>query len=163
MDAYAYLLEQLQQGDFRRLRAYTPDTRSKFTTWLVVVARRICVDHLRERYGRGMREGSVRRQLADLLVLELDPDTTPLPDSVANPETHLRTRELSQALTAALARVEPRDRLLLKLRYEDELSAREIAHLMHFPTPFHVYRRLNALLEQVKTALQRRGIEGPEP
>ncbi|HTI06009.1 MAG TPA: sigma-70 family RNA polymerase sigma factor [Gemmatimonadales bacterium] len=164
MDAYAHLLEQLEQGDFRRLRAYTPDSRSKFTTWLVVVARRICVDHLRERYGRTTGTSSVRRRLADLLVDELDPATTPLPDGAAtNPETGLRARELSQAVTATLARLDARDRLLLKLRFADDLPAREIAQLMHFPTPFHVYRRLNAVLEQLKTALHRRGIEGSEP
>src|SRR4029079_1714042 len=52
MDAYAVLLEVFKEDDFRRLRRYTVDPRSKFTTWLVVVARRICLDHLRARYGR---------------------------------------------------------------------------------------------------------------
>src|SRR5947207_9440712 len=52
MDAYAILLEAFKEDDFRRLRRYTVDPRSKFTTWLVVVARRICVDHIRARYGR---------------------------------------------------------------------------------------------------------------
>ena len=161
MDAYEYLLAQLRRDDFRRLRAYTPDTRSKFTTWLVVVARRLCVDRLRERYGRSGEARAVRRQLADFLAGELEtaetPDTrTPLPDA------ELGSRELSSALAAALARLEARDRLLLKLRYEDQLSAREIGQLLHFPTPFHVYRRLNALLEELKAALERRGIDGPD-
>jgi RNA polymerase sigma factor (sigma-70 family) len=169
MDAYAHLLEQLEQGDFRRLRAYTPDSRSKFTTWLVVVARRICVDRLRERYGRRVSDDAesqetraVRRRLADLLFHELD--LTAVSDTrTPNPETTLRARELQQALSSAVARLDPRDRLLLKLRYEDRRSAREIGQLMHFATPFHVYRRLNALLQELKTALQGRGIEGPEP
>ena len=169
MDAYAYLLDQLEQGDFRRLRAYTPDTRSKFTTWLVVVARRVYVDRLRERYGRNVGTGSdsqetraVRRRLADLLVHDLDPATVP-DGTASNPEIDLRTRELHQGLANALARLDARDRLLLTLRYEDQLSAREIGNLMRFPTPFHVYRRLNALLAQLKTSLQRGGIEGSEP
>ena len=37
MDAYAYLLERLSEDSCRKLRAYTEDPRSKFTTWLVVV------------------------------------------------------------------------------------------------------------------------------
>jgi len=57
MDAYAYLLELLRADDCRRLRAYAADGRSKFTTWLVVVARRLCLDHLRHRYGRLREEG----------------------------------------------------------------------------------------------------------
>jgi RNA polymerase sigma factor (sigma-70 family) len=170
MDAYAYLLEQLQRDDFRRLRAYTPEARSKFTTWLVVVARRICVDHLRDRYGRTTDPGNtdsretraVRRRLVDLLAHELDPTALADP-STANPETDLRTRELSQALTDALARLEPRDRLLLNLRFDDQLPAREIGRLMGFPTPFHVYRRLHAVLERLKTTLKRGGVEDSEP
>jgi RNA polymerase sigma factor (sigma-70 family) len=169
MDAYAYLLEQLQRDDFRRLRAYTPDTRSRFTTWLVVVARRLCVDQIRERYGRAASTSStsqetraVRRQLVDLPAHELDPTDTP-DTSHPDPETQIRTRQLSQALTGALARIEPRDRLLLKLRFEDQLAAREIGQVMGFATPFHVYRRLNVVLAQLKAALQGGGIEGSEP
>ena len=162
MDGYAYLLEQLQRDDFGRLRAYTPEARSKFTTWLVVVARRICVDRLREKYGRSGETRAVRRRLVDLLTDELDPHTTADP-SPRNPESELRTRELTRALTGAVSCLEPRDRLLLKLRFEDELSAREIGQLLHFPTPFHVYRRLNGILAELKASLERGGIEGSEP
>ena len=52
MDRYAHVLEQLQQDGFERLRAYAPDGRGKFTTWLTVVVRRLCLDHHRGRYGR---------------------------------------------------------------------------------------------------------------
>ena len=45
MERYAFLLDELKQDDFRRLRKYLADGRGKFTTWLVVVARRLCVDH----------------------------------------------------------------------------------------------------------------------
>lgn len=170
MDAYAYLLEQLRRDDFQRLRAYVSDERTKFTTWLVVVARRLYLDHLRERYGRAT-EGSakgrdarhVRRQLVDLLAEELDASSLTAHATADNPETRLRADELSRALTAALGDLEARDRLLLKLRFEDELPAREIAGIMGFATPFHVYRRLNTLLGRLQEALRQRGIEGPEP
>src|SRR6185503_13736524 len=52
MDRYAFVLEQLRHDDFRRLRAYVADGRSEFSTWLVVVAQRLCRDHQRHRYGR---------------------------------------------------------------------------------------------------------------
>ncbi|HSR14564.1 MAG TPA: hypothetical protein VLL51_02350, partial [Gemmatimonadales bacterium] len=52
MDAYAVLLERLREDDARRLRGFAAEGRGKFTTWLVVVARRICVDWLRHRGGR---------------------------------------------------------------------------------------------------------------
>jgi len=170
MDAYAYLLEQLRRDDFRRLRGYIPDGRTKFTTWLVVVARRLCLDHLRRRYGRLQDAGSgsraaqaVRRELVDFLAEELDASGRKDPRAAGNPETDLRTSELSRALTDAIGALDPRDQLLLKLRFEDGLSAREIGQLMGFPTPFHVYRRLNTLLERLRGALGRRGFQDPEP
>ena len=39
MDAYAYVLEALSEDDLRRLRAYSPRSNTKFTTWLVVITR----------------------------------------------------------------------------------------------------------------------------
>lgn len=170
MDAYAYVLEQLHRDDFRRLRGYVADGRTKFTTWLVVVARRVCLDHLRQRYGRPQESDSsdrdaqaARRRLVDLLAEELDVSGVADATAAGNPETQLRANELSQALAGALSGFEPRDRLLLKLRFEDGLAAREISHVMGFTTQFHVYRRLNAVLEQVRAALRGRGVQDSEP
>lgn len=169
MDAYAYVLEALRQDDLRRLRAYTPIPGSKFTTWLVMVARRLCVDHVRRRYGQPRGEGAaseqvrlVRTRLADLLADDVDPDRLSQPAD-AGPDSELRSRELAQALVSSVAELEPRDRLLLTLRFDDGRAARDIAMIMRFPTPFHVYRRLTAVLAALKESLRRRGIEGPTP
>jgi DNA-directed RNA polymerase specialized sigma subunit len=69
--------------------------------------------------------------------------------------------EQSRALATALAGLEPRDRLLLKLRFEDNLSAREIAGVLRYQTPFHVYRRINALLATLRTELTTRRRQEP--
>ena len=161
MDAFAYLLEQLSADDYRRLRAYAADGRSKFTTWLVVVARRLCLDHHRRRYGRLRGEHAeakrqTRKRLSDLVAEDLGPTHSIASDPA--PDATLEQRELLAALEAAIASLTPPDRLLLSLRYEDDLSAREISRMMRFPTPFHVYRRINQALAQVRTALARRGI-----
>jgi RNA polymerase sigma factor (sigma-70 family) len=169
MEAYAYLLEELRRDDFRRLRAYSTDSRCKFTTWLVVVARRLCLDHLRQRYGRSQGTGSqgqkaraARRRLVDLVADELD--VADLPDPTDDsPEARLRATELSRAVSGAVSDLAPGDRLLLKLRFDDGLGAREIGQLMGFATPFHVYRRLNTLLRELRTALARRGVRDSEP
>ncbi|MGH2625337.1 MAG: RNA polymerase sigma factor, partial [Anaerolineales bacterium] len=71
--------------------------------------------------------------------------------------------EFTESVQSALAELPPRDRLLVNLRFEHDLPAREIARLMGFPTPFHVYRRLNGLLEGLRKALRRRGIAGSGP
>lgn len=164
MDAYAYILEQLRANEFHRLKAYVADGRSKFTTWLVVVARRLCLDHHRARYGRSsVASGSeedrgTRRRLVDLLAEQIDPVALVAPED-SNPEAALEGRQLSEVVAAALATLEPRDRLLVKLRFEDDLPAREIASAMGFPTPFHVYRRLSFLFNALRAELRQRGVQ----
>jgi RNA polymerase sigma-70 factor (ECF subfamily) len=169
MDAYAYLLEQLRRDDCRRLREYTSDSRCKFSTWLVVVARRLCLDRQRQRYGRRQQDGpsseaarAQRRRLVDLVTEELD--LSSLPDPVdTDPEAQLRARELGHALSRALNSLAPRDRLLLTLRFEDGLSASKIGRIMGFATPFHVYRRLTSILDQLRAALTGVGVSDSEP
>jgi RNA polymerase sigma factor (sigma-70 family) len=168
MDAYAFILEQLRRDDFTRLSAYVANSRCKFSTWLVVVSRRLCLDHLRQRYGRARDPAesayhgeprAARRRLMDLLGESIDPDRIAQPSS-ADPESELEARDLNEALASALSALHARDRLLLKLRFEDGLSAREIAEVMDLATPFHVYRRLNALLASLRRWLLRRGVKG---
>lgn len=171
MDRYAYILEQLQRDDFRRLRAFEPDARGSFEIWLVAVARRLCLDQYRQRYGRppsAARDHSARlartgrRRLVDLLGESLE--TTAIPD-VASPDPvqELAATELRTALADSIARLDYRDRMLLRLLFEEDLSAREVAHLMGFPTLFHVYRRRNHVLGLLRRHLRERGLEGPEP
>jgi len=168
MDAYAVILEELSRDDFRRLRGYSADPRSKFTTWLVVVARRICVDLHRARYGR-RREGDssagaenrrVRRQLEDLVSADTDLATV-ADESRGLPDQELIRGELSGALSLVMGRLAAEDRLLLKLRFEDGMSASEIAPILRVSSQFQVYRRINALLADLRQALLARGVEGP--
>jgi DNA-directed RNA polymerase specialized sigma24 family protein len=67
------------------------------------------------------------------------------------------------ALDAALATLSPSDQVLLRLRFDDGLSAQQIARTLHYPTPFHVYRRINALLARLRELLRARGIESSVP
>ena len=175
MDAYAHVLDQLRDQDFRRLRAYAADPRSRFTTWLVVVARRLCVDLYRARHGRdrhdprddrqpddGPDDHRARRRLADLTAADVDVDTISDERSV-RADAGMLEAELQSALAAAVGELPPADRLLLKLRFDDGLTASEIARAFRLPTPFHVYRRVNALLAGLRGALRDRGVEGPCP
>ena len=175
MDAYARVLERLRADDFRRLRGYVPDGRSRFTTWLVAVVRRLCLDWHRERYGRARAEGSARAREAHerrrrLTSLAMDVGVEEFKDGAdagtsqtEGPDELLRSRELLDALEAALATLTPADQVLLRLRFDDDLSAQQIARTLHYPTPFHVYRRINAVLAQLRQALRARGIESSVP
>ena len=169
MDAYAFVLEALRENDHHRLRAYAPDGRTQFATWLVVVTRRLALDHLRQRYGRARSEDAdrkaehtARRKLQDLLAAEVEPDQLPDRDG-AGPEAALRRAELAARLDRAVGELPPEDRLLLVLRYVDERPVREIARALRLKTVFHAYRRLNATIALLRERLRRLGVDEAEP
>ena len=167
MDAYAYVLEQLRRDGFKRLRAFSGDGAEHLSRWLVVVARRLCLDFRRQRYGRNRDatpdiDRKARRRLVDQVWDSQDPAELP-GSSSSNPEWQLRNQDREQALAEVLDQLEPRDQLLLALRFENGLSARQIAGIMHWPSTFHVYRRLNKLLPDLRSRLLDRGVEDPAP
>lgn len=172
MDHYAYVLEQLRADDFRRLRAFVADGRSEFSTWLVVIAQRLCMDHHRHIYGR-LRNSSdrpnaadedtaARRRLIDMISAEVDLESM-ADDHGVDPEYALRIEQMHAVLTAALASLEPRDRLLIKLRFEDGCSMPEVARSLEIPSRFHAYRRLDGVLAKLRGALARNGISDGAP
>jgi len=165
MHAYGFALERLRSDDFARLRTFDPDGSAKFTTWLVVVCRRLAVDFRRGRHGRADRRGpdgsdsDSRIKLAELITVELRPEHAV---SAGSAEWQVRTAERSQLLEAALAGLPLRDRLLLRYRFEDERSVKEIQRLMRFPSVFHVYRRLKKVFAELRKSLETLGVTGPD-
>jgi RNA polymerase sigma factor (sigma-70 family) len=167
MDRYAFVLDQLRADDHRKLRAYDRPGAGDFTLWLVVVARRLCLDHYRARYGRARIEAGsgsqtgdsrrARRRLVDLVGEQVDPATIAAREEA--PDDAVVRAERLRALETALAALEPRDRLLVRLRFVEEMSVREIGELMRFPTVFHVYRRLDAVLRILRDGLTRAGLD----
>ena len=165
LDHYSYMLEQLRQDGFRRLRAYQGDSRGKFTTWLVVVARRLCVDHHRHTHGRLQTpagsparslEHAVRHHLADLITDEIDlgqlaDGKSPSPDSLVLAE------ERSRALKDAIGSLDVADKLLLTLRFKDEIAVEHIASMVGLRNRFQVHRRLKAVLAKVRRTLEDHG------
>ncbi len=163
MDRYAYVLERLRADGARRLRGYASDGRGKFTTWLVVVVRRLCLDQQRQRYGRAQGAGcgeerARRRALADLAGVPLDGAEEIAAEGVT-PDASVMESETRGALAAALERLDPGDRLLLHLRFDDELSVPEIARLTGEASAFALYRRIERVLARLRQELQRMGIE----
>lgn len=169
MDAYAFALEALREDKCRRLSAYVPEPNTRFTSWLIVVVRRLVLDYLRARYGRSRSESRAyqdaqitRRRLEDLVGEQIDPDEL-ISESSIDADFAVRRRELRDALRRAIDELDPSDRLILALRFEDERSVREIARIVGLPSVFHVYRRLSNALSLVRGALARRGVEDGEP
>ena len=162
-DAYAEMLERLRANDFARLRNFTDDGRTRFTTWLVVVARRLCVDSYRRRYGRtnggDMSAGQkARHALQETQWSAVDPAV--LASTAELPDVLLEERERHEALQRAMKGLDARDRMLLALRFKEDQTAIAIARLMGFPTPFHVYRRLTTVLGVLRESLGHAGVDG---
>jgi RNA polymerase sigma factor (sigma-70 family) len=168
MDHYTFVLDHLRARDYERLRSYAVHPQSEFTTWLVVVARRLCLDRYRCRYGRGrcseppaasaQSSRAARRRLMDA-VFEPPSTLAQLAAESGDPAAALDLAERQQLLDAAIASLAPADQQLLKLRFEDELPARTIAAILAWPTDFHVYRRLRTVLSSLRKQLGGAGRE----
>src|SRR5689334_13479138 len=134
LDRYAFMLEELRKDDCRRLRKFAADGRGRFSTWLTVVARRLCLDHHRRQYGRfrgQVAPGSVhslargaRRQLTRLETEMHELDALPAGPE-PDPAGELDERDLRAALQRAVGQLPAGDQLLLRLRFEENLTARE--------------------------------------
>ena len=160
MNCYEFVVDQLQRREHARLRRYISDGRGKFTTWLLVVVRRLCVDYHRQRYGRLRTDNEdrheQRRLLTDLVGDHVSVEQVPDSDS---PDAALLRAERSALLAYALARLTPSDRLILRLRFEDDMSVPEIARVLGVASPFVMYRRLQHTLGLLRRTLERAGVE----
>jgi RNA polymerase sigma factor (sigma-70 family) len=162
LDRYAYMLDELRRGECRRLRTFAADGRGRFSTWLAVVARRLCLDHYRHEHGRvrSRQAESAAGALArvsrrGLWRLDGDPqelDELPAPGT-ADSSHEVDERERREALRRTLAHLPASDQLLLRLRFQEDLTAREIATVLGFSSPFHVYRRLDAVYRLLRAGL----------
>jgi RNA polymerase sigma factor (sigma-70 family) len=170
MDHYAYILDEFRQDDFRRLRAFAGEGRGKFTTWLVVVARRLCVDHHRHAHGRsqpGQNAGHTesvdhiaRRNLADLVAGEIDWEC--IEDRAGlQPDTGVQKKEQRQALLAAVERLDIADQLLLKLRFEDDIPIGTVGPMVGMDSRWQVHRRLKLVLARLRDELEAGGFTEP--
>lgn len=166
MDRYAFILGKLREDDFRRLRSFRPDRGASFDTWLAVASRRLCLDHHRTIYGRvdptASRDAQmVRRALAHSVASELDVNMIADLDA-DSAETRSVREERNAALGAAIDALPSSDKLLLSLRFGDDLSAARISVILGLATPFHVYRQLDRVLSVLRCALEKRGIRGSD-
>jgi RNA polymerase sigma factor (sigma-70 family) len=169
MERYSFILEKLRFAEFRRLRSYDKSAGASFSTWLTVTARNLCLDLHRAQFGRVRPEHrsdpstalrAARRALTELT--EGDTPSETLPDLTQPADVLTMQHDLNLCLRDAIGRLTPRQRLLITLRFEDGLPASRIARVVGLASPFHVYRQLNAILDELRRVLVSQGIDGPE-
>ncbi len=95
--------------------------------WLFRVARNRCLDELRRKRGIPFSELQVPDEAEELSPLEIIPDTSPLPEDIA--EQH----DLQEILQEAIATLPPKFREVVLLRYTAQLSFADIAEALHMP------------------------------
>jgi RNA polymerase sigma-70 factor (ECF subfamily) len=134
----------LAQETFVRAWTALPNFRgqSRFRTWLYRIATNLCYNRL-----PGLRR--LLNELGDDVIVDL-PETRVAFD---NPVASLELRELRSYLHRAIDRLDENYRLLISLRYQDELSYEEIATLLNLPLGtvktglFRARERLRRVLE----------------
>ncbi len=119
---------------YRSLPGY--DERSRFVTWLFVIARRTVVDHFR------------RRRPVVILPLEAA-EETPGP---ADPAAQISARDRSRSLWAAAQKLPAKQNEALWLRYGEDLSIAEVARVMQ-TNQIHVKVLLHRARQQMARLL----------
>jgi RNA polymerase sigma factor (sigma-70 family) len=78
-----------------------------------------------------------------------------IPDPLPDPATLAARQEELRLLSKALARLAGRDRLLIRLRFEQELTLEQVARLMKFRDAQTADRRIRQVLEQLRQEMTR--------
>ncbi len=103
-----------------------------------------------------------RRQSLSAVSSSAEPEETGagLVDPRADPEREAAAHESLASLREALERLSPRDRLLVRLRYEQELSLEEIGRLTGLSGASQVEREIRRALETLREGIEARGFAG---
>ena len=121
-DAVQAVFLKLWEDGRRRLRSF--QGRSRLSTWLVAVTRREALDRLRRDHRRQERTVEAGRRAIDRLREDLRNGAPSLQEARA------AAREQASGFGAAVAHLPARDRLLVRLVYEDGCSYREAAAVL---------------------------------
>ncbi len=124
-----------------RIRRY--DASRPFGPWLLTLGRNLALDRLRRYQPESLDEGPEPAAPAEG------------PGAAEDPLDRLAARERRERLGAALGELSPQDREVLCLRFEEELSLKEMASLVSSPLPT-VKARLYRAMARLRARLLER-------
>jgi RNA polymerase sigma factor (sigma-70 family) len=153
MAVYLHILEKLNENGFERLRAFA--FKSKLSTWLTVVSRRLALDFLRSKYGRDFRLKKIR-----VVSIDAEPDYLKLLADPVTPEKVLAVSEqqelrerLEADLRLSMAALSDQERLAVQLVYFQGLRIREVGKLLKLPA---AYKFMGRALQKIKAKMETR-------
>lgn len=131
-DCFVYVCEAFAEDGHRRLLAFDPDGRARFTTWLTVVVARLCVDWLRQTRGRPRPFANIGllpplEQRLFQLRHELHLERSEILPLVLAEHPHLDGAAVQTALTRVERTLTPDQRWRLAMRRQSLASLDEVA------------------------------------
>jgi len=134
---------------YRTLSSYD-HTKGAFATWVTTITRNLLVDHF--------RKGKQQRLTDSIDATSEHEDALPLSEQIqdqsAPPDAHVRSREVSETVHAALSRLSPELREAVILRDLQDMDYREIATVLKVPEGT-VKSRINRGRAELARLLQR--------
>ena len=153
MAVYLHILEKLHENHFARLRAFA--FKSKLSTWLTVVSRRLALDLLRSKYGRDFRLKKIRVVSIDAepCYLKLLSDTATPEKEMAADEQQEQRQRLERGLQGAMAALSDQERLAVQLVYFKGLKIKDVGKLLKLPS---AYKFMDHALQKIKAEMEKR-------
>jgi RNA polymerase sigma factor (sigma-70 family) len=145
-DCFVFVCEHLVAQDYRRLRKFDPAGAARFTTWLYSVTYNLCLDWRR-----------TQRPRLHLVSIDELPSGSPTLVSEASfardPAGQVAEQIDHARLAQALGRMDADSRLMLRFRYEKDLTLAEVARLMGLSNAQAADRRLRAIVARLQEEL----------
>jgi RNA polymerase sigma-70 factor (ECF subfamily) len=107
---------------YRSIRQFRSE--AKFSTWLYRVVMNVCLDHLRRQNTR-KEVAAPPSSEGELEFLQAVPDEQPARD----PARAMQSQEIGRRIQAALARLNPRERMVFELKHYQGMRLRAIGEI----------------------------------
>ena len=100
-----------------------------------------------------------RRFESDAALAQMPSDQPPVDDVIAEQERTATAARIAVALKSAMSGLDPQDRVILALRFEDGRSVVEVARMLRLDQKA-LYRRLDRVMKALRSTLHQEGVDG---
>ena len=161
-ECYVYVLDKLMEKNYARINAF--QGRSTFKTYLVSITTRLTIDFYNHRYGKTSKKSNPeqpapkknRLKIVSITDQENLSDERRLEETVIDSEDKEVKKRLEGIVKSHRSELSPEDRLLLKMKYEDNFKVSEIAEILNLDQK-KTYRKINTILSDFKEEFLKNG------